>query len=778
MTDAEFRPEPEGNRSPEGSASPEESGSPPGSDPPRGSHSPEEPRASRSTGPRNVGQRARELAARARASVGRAIRRAPSALVDASSAVLRAGHSYLWAPAVAAIAAGSVHWFLRDRASRLKLLGSNKLGFEQQLAAAKGPAVALGIVGALVLLSLVARRLVRGRFDGALVGKATRDLLLFPMAAPFVLGLFQPGIERESPKLALLFSVGAAALVGTAVYRLRALWEPAPSGSSAEPAADGPTRSRAREVASSVLAAAAVLAIGVAYGWFFSRLAITNHHALVTRTIDLGIYDNIFWQSSHGKPLGCTFVKAGYHGSAHFDPILVLISPLYRLYPRAEFLLVLQSAWIALGVVPVYLLAKHFLRSRAAGVVLAACYALHPALHGANLYEFHSLTLATVPILFTLYFLATDRRVLYFVALAVALLVREDIPLMLAMVGVATMLRPEGKQRGLGLATIVVCATYFVVVKKVFMTSSGVIMSGPEAYSFAYYYEELIAPGQGVAGLALSLVTNPVFVLTHVFEEAKLVFLAVVFLPMLALPFLARIGRLTLLYGLALCLLASRTAVFSTHFQYTNTLLPFAFALVPEAIASLRDGRVTRALELRPRSLVSGVCAAMLVASLGISFKFGGIVDNQSFKGGFQRVARRLSNEQIDAYTWLRAAIAKIPRDASVGVTNKLGPHVSNRRHVYFYGQRGTDFVLLDEKELKADRQKRHRAALDAGRLTEVTRHGSLVLFRSQRPAPKTEQPAPAKSAAPPGLEPPEAPSGQDDLDERIDDVLGDEPRE
>jgi hypothetical protein len=110
---------------------------------------------------------------------------------------------------------------------------------------------------------------------------------------------------------------------------------------------------------------------------------------------------------------------------------------------------------------------------------------------------------------------------------------------------------------------------------------------------------------------------------------------------------------------------------------------------------------------------------------------------------------------------------------ASVGVTNKTGPHVSGRRHVYFYGQRGTEYVLLDEKELKADRLRRHKEAVSAGRLVEISRHQSLALFKAQKPPAKpdaapTEGAGPAEGAAPP----------EGDSDEKVDDVLGDSPKE
>ena len=59
------------------------------------------------------------------------------------------------------------------------------------------------------------------------------------------------------------------------------------------------------------------------------------------------------------------------------------------LSPRAETLLVLQSVWLATGVAPLYLLGKKRLGNPWFGVLLAATYVLYPALHGANLFDFH-----------------------------------------------------------------------------------------------------------------------------------------------------------------------------------------------------------------------------------------------------------------------------------------------------------------------------------------------------------------------------------------------------
>ncbi len=664
---------------------------------------------------------------------------------------VRASLSYAWPPVFGAVALASIVWYLRGK-DRARLLGTNAIPFKQQLEAVIPVGVALGALLVVFLGAITWRRLRAGRLDTARVLETLGSWLIPLGAAPFVLALFQPDIEKKSPFLTLFYAAIAAALVGWGAYRIG-------PGACAAPEPDAPTP-RWRVVAARAApfaALGAILVMGGAYAWFFSKTSITNHHALVTRSIDLGIYDNIFYQSIHGRPLACTFIKAEYHGSAHFDPILVLLSPLYLIYPRAELILVLQSVWIATGAIPVYLLTRHVLGSRLQAVVVAACYLLHPALHGANLYEFHSLTLAPMPILWTLYCAIAEKRAAYWVALGAALLVREDVPLMMSMLGITLLLSSSPASRKRGLVTVLVCAVYFAVVKLVFMTSAGLVMSGQDSYSFGYYYQELIQGGKGMGSMLLSLLTNPAFVVAQVFEEPKMQFVVTVFLPLLFLPFFAKRRRLLLAYGLALTLLASRTAVFSTHFQYTSTLLPFAFAITPSAVKEVSEGALARLRGWDPVRAQRALVLACLVASACVSFKFGGIVENKTFRGGFHAVVRKLTPQQRELYAFVDEASRSIPKNRSVGVTNKLGPHVSNRRHVYFYGQRGTDYVFVDETELKKDRKDKHKQAVDQGRLVEIMRKGTYALFQT----------APAK------VDPP-----KEDADGDLNDVLGDPPKD
>lgn len=655
-----------------------------------------------------------------------------------------AGLGFLWPYLLGAIGLGSAIWFGQHHQHLPELL-TNKIAWDLQLKIARAVGGSFGGIVAVLALMLVVVRVRSGAFHFARTTARLAPWITSLVAAPFVVGLFTPQIESAHAVLTLLFCAIIALVIGVSVYRGLSdepPWSTAPGASGDAPVA------RLGDRLGSVLVVAFLAFLWVGYGALFSRLAITNHHGLATRTTDLGYYDNIFYQSIHGHFLGCSFIKAGYHGSAHFDPILVLLSPLYLVYPRAEFLLTLQSYWLGSAVVPIYLLSRHYKLSRVASCVVAACFALHPAIHGANMYEFHSLTLANVPILWVVYLLETNRLKAFFPVALLMLLVREDMSLVMCFICITAMMRFPDRRRVAAFVMILTSIVYFGITKVFFMTSAEIFQAGPEAYSYAYYYEELTPNNKGFGGFLVSLVTNPVFVVNHVFEEAKITFLLVIFLPLCLLPFVAKKGRFALSYGLFFTMMATRTAVFSTHFQYSTTIVPIAFSLVPAAVARVRDSGTLASLGLSTKRLSSALVAAMLAASVVVTAKFGGIVDNTSFRGGFNRVTRVLTPQEKELYDWIDRMSRDIPRSAAVAATDKLGPHISNRIKAYFYGDtKPVDYVFVDEREVRPDRLAVLKGDVQRGALVELARNGTYALFKTSDP--KSKIPAAAAPTAP-----------------------------
>jgi uncharacterized membrane protein len=179
-------------------------------------------------------------------------------------------------------------------------------------------------------------------------------------------------------------------------------------------------------------------------------------------------------------------------------------------------------------------------------------------------------------------------------------------------------------------------------------------------------------------------------------------------------------------------MLASRPALYSVHFQYPATLLPFAFALTPIALAQLAETR-----GVHGRRLGHALVVAALGASLLVSWKHGAILDNDTFRGGFRTVARTLSAEQLDAYRFVREQANGIPGVAAVAASNRIGPHISNRRKAYLFpeqfqdlGHPVVDCYFVDEGELAQGDLKHFKELIREGGFIEVGRHKKLAIYK------------------------------------------------
>ena len=422
-------------------------------------------------------------------------------------------------------------------------------------------------------------------------------------------------------------------------------------------------------------------------------------------------------------------MQGGSHASAHFDPILVILSPLYRLWPSAEFLLTLQSVWCGAGAVAAYLVGRDQLGSRVAGLVWAVAYALHPALHGANMYEFHSLTLLVSPLLFALYFLLAGKLRLYLLMLPVLLLIREDVSLLLCFLGLYALIVGKPGYARAGWITLLASIAYFVIVKTWFMSSSEIFNQGRDSYGYAYYYKDMIPDGRGARGLLTTLFTNPAFVATNVTKLEKLHYFLVIFVPLLFLPAFAGRARIMLVYGFVFIFLASRTAVFSPHFQYSAVLLPIAIALAPVGLRLLREARSL------DRSFTVAAMGCVLIASLLVSWKFGGIGESDSFRGGYSRVHRTLTEAMQAQYEGFLELTSVIEPDASVSVTDRVGAHVTNRAEVYRLAQeKMTDYYLVDARDLRGGKRNRFKKLQESGSIQFVGSQGNVSLYRAVEP--------------------------------------------
>ena len=137
----------------------------------------------------------------------------------------------------------------------------------------------------------------------------------------------------------------------------------------------------------------------------------------------------------------------------HFHPILMLLGPIFRFFPSAFTLLIVQDLLIAASVLPIARLAQRFL-GRGGAVLVGLAYGLGWGLQGAVAAQFHEVCVA-VPLLACAGAAFVERRWGACMAwLAPVILVKEDLGLTVFVAGLALAWRRRGEDRSGMLASL------------------------------------------------------------------------------------------------------------------------------------------------------------------------------------------------------------------------------------------------------------------------------------------------------------------------------------
>jgi uncharacterized membrane protein len=405
---------------------------------------------------------------------------------------------------------------------------------------------------------------------------------------------------------------------------------------------------------------------------FLVVLSLQQHRALGTG-YDLGIYDQTIWNLSHGRIWETTLVyeTGGFYD--HFEPILALIVPLYWLWPDARVLLIVQAVALGLGSLPIYLFAYvRLMRLRPANtgiaVAIAAMYLLFPALHHANLNDFHEISLLPPLLGFTLYGLLRGQRRVMFTFLALCLLVKEDFAVTaLAISLYIILLRPKGFQRREGVVLAGLTLIWTLLILNVFYPALTRGMPYPFVERRYAWLAE--TPQEAVQ----ILLTRPWVILPPLTEPSKLLFVLRLFGPLLFLPLLG-----WPVIGLALpiliyLMLSTYEPQWSVQSYYNPPLLPFLFfglVVAIDYIQRLGKDNLTRARRLAV-AVTAIVAAGMLVAYY---------VDAPG-PGSRLFVADRFRVSEKDQAAY--ELTAQIPPGSGVSTVWPLVPHLSHRQQIY-----------------------------------------------------------------------------------------------
>lgn len=415
--------------------------------------------------------------------------------------------------------------------------------------------------------------------------------------------------------------------------------------------------------------------------------ALLNHRGLGTG-YDLGIYDQTIWNLAHGRIWMTTLVYEtnGYYD--HFEPILALIVPLYWLWSDVRVLLIVQALALGLGSLPIYLYARRRLATwrhgSALALVIAAAYLVYPAMHNANLNDFHEVSLLPPLLGFALYGLLTGRPRVTWVFLALCLLVKEDFSVTFLMFGLYIMaLGPAGFRRRDGAVVAAIAIAWMLLVLYVLYPAATRGMPYPFV---ARRYPWL---GDTPESAARVLLTRPWIMLPYLTQAPKLLFLLRLMGPLLFLPLLGWPVIGLAIPVLVYLMLSNYEPQWSVQSYYNPPLLPALFFGLIAALERLR-----RWLS-RPR-IAAGLqvgMAGLIVLGVGVSYWLDAPGPG----------SRRFDPARFSVTSRVEAAnrlLARIPPDAAVSTIWPLVPHLSQRPRIYTVLARPRippDFILLEE---------------------------------------------------------------------------------
>ena len=456
---------------------------------------------------------------------------------------------------------------------------------------------------------------------------------------------------------------------------------------------------------------ATLLALAVlGYAIAFSLMTVNRFHAFEARALDLGNLHQAIWNTAHAPATGDWFRLTNQQAdvtnrlSLHVEPILLPIAAIYRLFPTVEFLLILQSVVVALGAVPLFLLARRQLRSEWAALLFGCVFLLNPTMQAANWLEFHPLTLAPSLIIAAVAALKAGRMGWFALFCVLAAACKEEIGLLVGMIGLYAFI--VEKRRRAGLLTLVLGWGWALTAVLLIQP----LIAGDNIHWGRYDYLGVTTTDKLVA-----LFTRPDLLFAQLQVAGAGRYFFELLFPVAFLSLLAPELLLLALPSLAINLLADFAPMHEvTSLIYAAPIVPFVMVAAVGGMKRLVDwligglGRtspvstnsasqpihqstnppIPHLLTPSPPHPLTLAPFLTLTATALTAFLLHGYLP----PGGNFRVLAITEHHRA-----AQGIMAQIPPEAVVSAQDRLNPHVSGRRTIYIFPRvDDAEYIWLD----------------------------------------------------------------------------------
>ena len=479
-------------------------------------------------------------------------------------------------------------------------------------------------------------------------------------------------------------------------------------------------------------------------------------------TYDMGIAAQMYHSMLKHGTLVTTVERAKImsHLEVHFILIYYLWLPFYAIWPHPATLEFLQNLTLLVSVIPLWLLLKKRFRSPWLVGVIAAAFLFYPPLMMGISYDVHENCFLPVLILWLLWALESDKKILAGVFVSLLLVVKEDAAVYAAVIAigflVATLLRENGKKalfRALFYTLILAVSVGWFLFTTTWLKNYG------DGVMSVHYRNFFFGEHKSFSAVIYAVILSPMKVLYECVkaDETRLLYFVPTLAILLGLPFVTRkYERLIFLIPYFLVNLVSNNIYqHDIYFQYSFGSCTLLFCL---AVMNWKDltgalGRVgakKRQMPRRParQSLSGGRTAGFVLLGIVLVLCIGAFAGWSSKADTYLKAYSR--DKEEGAARW--QLLSEIPDDAEVAAGTFVTTQLWDRdllwdiktckpektlgsEYVVFYKTDEKRYRELFAKELKiTDEEMTFYDMLAAyGFLEQGSTPGGLTVYRKVR---------------------------------------------
>ena len=456
-----------------------------------------------------------------------------------------------------------------------------------------------------------------------------------------------------------------------------------------------------------------IILCATAYTLIFLSLKISQYYAFFSfEWEDEARNNQMVWNTAHGVPLYETIFGGHLYGfSGHLNPILLIISLAYVIFPHIFTWYFLSIGGIAFSSIIVYKLGCMVFDDELKSFSIALIYLLYPPLHYLNFSRINTITFFIPLALLTFYYFKKEKFLFFIVSAVLAMMCMESVSLYIILFGVYAAICKKSKKW--------IFVPFFLGITWFFI-STWVILPSISNINFnldTEHHQFHSLDRHTFCGLIKFIIFEPKECLLFMFSKSHSMLLIRLLYPLIFIPLFS----IAVFIGIPgfLQVLFMHGAMKNQGAYYIAGIIPFFIIGYVYGLARievlLKKIQIERSIiEKISYMFIFGSIILCIITSFGHNI-YGDpderrIVHDQRFltiKNIFNPLFYKL--DRGDKIAW--EMIRKIPQEASVSASGDLLVPLSHRKKLLEFGNKESNYNYFDAEYIMLNKKNMFNGA-------------------------------------------------------------------